>query len=147
MIAWMRRMPRLLTSILIIGLLACDSASPSPSSQMPAQTCVAAGALVRLPGVVEASGAAASRRHPGVIWTHNDSGDPAVFAFDAGGKARGRVTVSGATVTDWEDIALGPCPQGSCLYIADIGDNDRARKQITIYRVPEPALDAQTTQP
>ena len=144
-------MPRLLVSIAIVGFLAGDNASSRalsrPSSQAPALSCVAAGALVRLPGVIEASGAAASRRHPGIIWTHNDSGDPVVFAFDAGGKARARVTVSGATVTDWEDVALGPCPQGTCLYIADIGDNNRARRQITIYRVPEPALNAQTTEP
>src|SRR4029450_7157171 len=39
---------------------------------------------------------------------------------------------------DWESIEVGPCASGSCLYIGDIGDNEAARKQITIYRVPEP---------
>jgi hypothetical protein len=45
----------------------------------------------------------------------------------------------GATVEDWEAVAVGPCQAGSCVYIADIGDNDARRKRITIYRVPEPA--------
>jgi hypothetical protein len=33
----------------------------------------------------------------------------------------------------------GRCPSGWCLFIADIGDNDLARRQVTIARVPEPA--------
>jgi hypothetical protein len=140
-------MSRLLLLVFVTGFLACGSASSGVSSQTPAQQCVAAGSLVRLQGVAEASGAAASRRNPGIIWTHNDSGDPIIFAFDTKGGAKGRVTITGATVTDWEDLAVAPCPQGSCLYIADIGDNNRARRQITIYRVAEPALDAQATPP
>jgi hypothetical protein len=88
---------------------------------------------------------AASRAHPGLLWSHNDSGPPVVFAFDSEGSAKGRVTVAGAAVEDWEDIAAGPCGQESCLYIADIGDNDTARQRITIYRVVEPAPGDQTT--
>ena len=53
--------------------------------------------------------------------------------------------MTGAAVDDWEDLAVGPCPEGSCLYIADIGDNNRARRQITIYRVPEPRPDDKAT--
>ena len=80
-----------------------------------------------------------------MLWTHNDSGDPFVFALSATGGVKGRTFVTGARVWDWEDIAVGPCPKGSCLYIADIGDNDRRRQTVTIYRTPEPAPgDAQT---
>jgi hypothetical protein len=46
--------------------------------------------------------------------------------------------VTGATVEDWEAIAVGSCGTASCVYIADIGDNDASRRQITIYRLPEP---------
>jgi hypothetical protein len=42
-------------------------------------------------------------------------------------------------VDDWEAIAVGPCPDGSCIYIGDIGDNNERRPSITIYRLPEPA--------
>lgn len=94
---------------------------------------------MRIRELPEASGVAASRRTPGIFWVHNDSDRPAVIALDERGTVKGRVRVTGADVEDWEDIAVGACPQGSCLYIADIGDNDGKRKHITIYRTPEPA--------
>jgi hypothetical protein len=112
------------------------------------QICRAEGASRPLPEEVhEASGAAPSRTHSGVFWTHNDSGDPAVYAIDANGALAGRVAVAGAQVTDWEDIAVAQCPGGDCLYIADIGDNQAARPSVTVYRVPEPAPGAGTTRP
>jgi hypothetical protein len=109
--------------------------------------CVPASRIIRLAGVSEASGIALSRRTPGIIWAHNDSGAPVVFAFDTSGNTRGRVQVTGASVDDWEDLAVGPCAQGSCLFIADIGDNNRGRRQVTIYRVPEPRPDDKATAP
>ena len=53
----------------------------------------------------------------------------------------GRVRVSGLRVDDWEAVAVGACPGGSCIYIADIGDNRAARKRITIHRVSEPSAE------
>jgi hypothetical protein len=82
-----------------------------------------------------------SRAHRGLLWTHNDSGDgPYVYATNLAGEDRGAVRVRGARAVDWEDIALGPCPTapGSCLYIADTGDNDERRASVAIYLVPEP---------
>lgn len=91
------------------------------------------------PRVPESSGVAASRRAPGVLWTHNDSGDgPYVYATDTTGVARGAFAVTGARNVDWEDIALGPCAGGTCLYIADTGDNQERRRSVALYRVPEP---------
>jgi hypothetical protein len=55
--------------------------------------------------------------------------------------------VTDASVDDWEDLAVGPCGQGSCLFIADIGDNNRGRRQITIYRVAEPRPEDKATAP
>lgn len=95
--------------------------------------------------LVELSGLAASRAHPGVLWAHNDSGDTArFFAVSDTGKALGRFELPGATAIDWEDIALGPCPAGTCVYLADIGDNALKRGVYTVYRVTEPnvAVDA-----
>jgi hypothetical protein len=112
------------------------------AAAMAGGLCQLAGRPVSLPGDVrEASGAAASRRTAGVFWTHNDSGDPELFAVDSSGRLVGRVRVGGGVVEDWEDVAAGPCTGGggNCLYVADIGDNRAARGSVTVYRFPEPA--------
>jgi hypothetical protein len=117
-------------------LPACAAASQRGAA---APECRATGPLVRLPGLPEASGLAASRRLPGTLWTHNDSGGPVVYALDTAGAITGQWRLTGARVEDWEAIAVGPCPGGSCIYVGDIGDNKAERKRITIYRVAEPA--------
>jgi hypothetical protein len=91
----------------------------------------------------ESSGLAASRRNPGIFWTHNDSGDgPFLYAFDRAGGKRGTWHVAGAKAFDWEDIAAGPGnqPGRAYLYVGDIGDNDKDRDGIVVYRVAEPAV-------
>lgn len=90
----------------------------------------------------ESSGAAASTVEDGLYYTLNDAGGAAtLLMFDETGDFRGEQLVEGATNTDWEDLASGPCPAAvdaaSCLYIADIGDNDGARDTITLWVVPE----------
>ena len=93
--------------------------------------------------VNESSGLVASRTSPGAYWTHNDSGDgPFIYAFDTRGQSLGTFRVTGATNRDWEDIAAGPGPQSSrsYVYIGDIGDNDRKRKEVVVYRVLEPQI-------
>lgn len=95
------------------------------------------------PRMQESSGVAVSRTHAGVLWTHNDSGDgPYLYATNLSGADRGLLRVPGADAVDWEDIALGPCPTraGTCVYVADTGDNDEKRASVTLYAVPEPAL-------
>jgi len=95
--------------------------------------------------VIESSGVAVSHAYPGVLWTHNDSGDgPYLYATDLRGTDRGALLVPGAQAIDWEDIGLGPCPvsflpkAGSCLYLADTGDNLEFRPFVTVYAIPEP---------
>ena len=107
--------------------------------------CTIDGSLVQLQKVPEASGVALSRRTPGVAWTHNDSSKPIVYALSDKGAVLGSVHVTGAEVVNWEDIAVAPCPSGSCLYIGDIGDNRASRTSITVYRTPEPAPNAKAT--
>jgi hypothetical protein len=95
--------------------------------------------------VTESSGVAASRSNANIYWTHNDSGDgPFVYAFDATGESRGVFRVAGARARDWEDMAIGPGPERgeSYLYIGDIGDNQKVRPEIVVYRVAEPKLSA-----
>jgi hypothetical protein len=99
-----------------------------------------AGGPMRNASILEASGLAASMIHPGVFYLQNDSGDSArFFATNPAGADLSEIAVKEATATDWEDIAVGPCPSGSCVYLADIGDNKQARKSYAVYRVPEPS--------
>ena len=131
--------------LILLGLvITAPVDTTAQQSSKPAAPCRAAGSSVRIPELAEASGIAISRRVPGRLWALNDSGAPTLYALDARGSVTGRVKLTGATVEDWEAIAVGPCPAGSCLYVADIGDNNARRRQITVYRVPEPgeALEA-----
>jgi glucose/arabinose dehydrogenase len=125
----------LLTSV---GSVPTLSRAQQAAASEPEMKCQPAGSLNRVSGVPEASGLVASRSTPGRLWVHNDSGKPEIFALDADGKVIGTVAVAGATLVDWEAMASAPCGSGSCLYLADIGDNEGNRRNITIYRVPEP---------
>jgi hypothetical protein len=91
--------------------------------------------------VKESSGMAPASGDSTLFWTHNDSGNEArLYAVDSTGRVRGRVRVRGATNTDWEAIASGPCPEGRCLYIADVGDNGAKRPVVALWRVAEPRI-------
>lgn len=87
-------------------------------------------------GLDESSGLVKSRAHDGVFWSHNDSGGKAqLFAVGPTGEDRGVVDVTGARAQDWEDIAVDP--QGN-LWIHDGGNNANKRRDLTVYRIPEP---------
>jgi len=93
--------------------------------------------------ITEASGLAASRNNPGVVWTHNDSGGAAsLYALGRQAQIKATLPLSGGLNIDWEDIARGPGPAGNpdWLYAADIGDNDAVRSSIRVYRTAEPNL-------
>jgi hypothetical protein len=127
-----------------VGCAAC-TAEAKPSGEMGPECSIVQTPRPLPAPLLESSGVAASRRHAGVLWTHNDSGgEPAVYAVDATGRLLGATRIEGATNRDWEDIALGPCASGECLYIADTGDNARSRNDAAIYRVPEPEPGAPT---
>jgi len=84
----------------------------------------------------ESSGIVASRRHPGIFWTHNDSGGkPELFAIRLDGSLAGRYQVNDAQARDWEDIAIDG---RGFLYIGDIGNNRGDRRDLMIYKVREP---------
>ncbi len=86
--------------------------------------------------VREPSGIVKSRRHPGIYWTHGDSGtSPCIFAFRDTGEVVATVRLSGAPNSDWEDIAIDN--QGN-LYIGDIGNNRQIFPARFIYILPEP---------
>lgn len=124
------------------GAFAQTLGAASPASAAP---CRVVARPIELRGLPEASGVAVSRRTPGILWSHNDEGEPVVVALDEQGAPRGRVWIAGAGVTDWEAVAVGPCASGSCLFVADLGDNDATRRHVTIYRVPEPTPTESST--
>ncbi|MFJ9022309.1 WD40 repeat domain-containing protein [Streptomyces sp. NPDC102259] len=97
------------------------------------------GFTIEDPRITESSGLAASRQHPGVYWTHNDSDDgPYLYAVDsATGKTVARLTLTGiGTPRDVEAISIGP---GNEIWVGDIGDNLGGTWQyVWIYRLPEP---------
>jgi len=95
------------------------------------------------PRITESSGLAASVRHPGMLYTHNDSGDaPRVFAIGPDGRVRATLTLRGAQARDWEAIAVGRDAAGQpALLLGDIGDNlHGAWPSVSVYRVTEPAV-------
>src|SRR5688500_16509896 len=97
---------------LVVGSLTVAGAGAAAQQPSGEPFCEASGKLIRVPELPEGSGLAASRRTEGRFWSHNDSGDAVLFALDAQGQVTGRVQVTGASVQDWEAVAVGPCPAG-----------------------------------
>ncbi|MEW1723722.1 WD40 repeat domain-containing protein [Streptomyces sp. NPDC093109] len=94
---------------------------------------------IKDPRITESSGLAASRIHPGIYWTHNDSAHPPyIYAVDSRtGETVATITLAGiGEIRDAEAISLGP--DGN-LYVGDIGDNlNGSWDHVWIYRFPEP---------
>jgi Secretion system C-terminal sorting domain len=92
----------------------------------------------------EASGLVASRKYPGILWTHNDS-DPEgiIYAINLKGEVVAEVKLEGIRNRDWEDIAIAP--NGTSgeydIYIGEIGDNDAKFDTIKVYKFKEPIID------
>ncbi|HEV2836710.1 MAG TPA: hypothetical protein VGW58_15435, partial [Pyrinomonadaceae bacterium] len=130
-----------------ISVLILFSVWPSPVASNDSYGAPTTLANIADPSINESSGLVASRTLPGAYWTHNDSGDgPFIYALNTRGEPLGTFRVTGATNRDWEDIAAGPGPQRGrlYLYIGDIGDNDKVRSEIVVYRVLEPQLKSAT---
>ena len=103
------------------------------------------------PALGEMSGIVASS-YPGIYWVHNDSGDEArIFAIrsdgsvvtpnyfsrifpDASTDQWAGYSIDNAWQYDWEDIAMAD----GVLYLADVGNNDNARRDLGVYVVNEP---------
>jgi hypothetical protein len=112
-------------------------------SAVYAQVCKQWKEAVRIgelqPILHEASGVAASRQFPGRLYHINDSGDTGrFFITPMDGKEARPINVAGFDPVDVEAISLGPCDGGgSCLFLGDIGDNDRNRKSIEVVVIDE----------
>lgn len=120
-------------------LCAAGAAGILWASAVPAVADEPDGFTISDPRITESSGLAASRLHPGIYWTHNDSNDgPYLYAVDgASGRTVARITLRGiGSPRDVEAISVGP---DGDLYVGDIGDNLGGKwDHVWIYRLPEP---------
>lgn len=125
-----------LAPLISIALLACAPVA------LAGPDCRPSAAGIELPdALVETSGVAVGRIDPGILWTHNDDGST-LFAVDSTGRVLDAAPVR-PRLRDWEDLASGACEaHGSCLYLADTGDNDERRPagHVRILRMAEPEL-------
>ena len=114
--------------------------SATPADQNPPQSKKMTDAVrvvgrIQSRAIQECSGVVASRKHPGVLWTHNDQGnEPNLYAIAPDGRllAQYRVDVRNG---DWEDIAID---NEGRLYIGDLGNNECLKTELKVHRVLEP---------
>jgi len=140
-----RRRVAVLGGVLLAALLAGPSAVPAgaaPGAPVVDRT-------VRDPRITEGSGLAESPTRPGVLWTHNDSGNPPVmYALGPDGSVAAAVRIRGTDDEDWEAMAAYRDGDGrAMLAVADIGDNRAARRSVQVVLVAEPALHDATVSP
>ncbi|MES2857524.1 MAG: hypothetical protein V4692_16760 [Bdellovibrionota bacterium] len=86
--------------------------------------------------IPEASGLAISSHFSERLYHVNDRGNvPVVFVSNFAGKIQQKITVPGLKAgADTESMGYGPCESASktCIFVGDIGDNDRARATIDL---------------
>lgn len=132
--------------------LADHGAGDSGSSTATCSMCASYGTpmtlgRVTLAGLNNMSGMGVSRRNPGVLYVHNDLTRAEFFALSESAALLATFTFPATTVVDMEDMAVGHCPAGSCVYLADTGDNNVTRTSYAIVRTPEPEVVASTQAP
>jgi uncharacterized protein YjiK len=129
-----------LAGLLLLLLLGCTSNAPRVSCGPPRVT-------GRLPAELrEASGIAANSQRDDQVWVITDDGRSTLYSVDTAGRIAARIPLRGVAKYDWESLAAARCGERTCLYVGDIGDNQRDRRVVYVYRVPEPRLDATTTE-
>ena len=125
---------------LLVGFLACQADSHYVSADAPFCAPQDYG-LVDDEMLDEVSGLVASRKNPGMLWVHNDSGHPAeLYLISSQGKRLATYRLRDAENFDWEDMAIGPGPEAgeTYLYVGDIGDNVAMYDERYVYRFVEP---------
>ena len=126
--------------LLVCALAFLVSCQPATDSATTESRLTVSGRLQNAE-IDEASGLAASRRDPDILWVINDDGPAVLYAIDTRGAARGVTRVSKAHNRDWEDLASFSLQETPYLLIADIGDNEAKRDNLTLYVIEEPDLE------
>lgn len=126
---------RLSIGLLVLFVACGDSGSAPPPEREP---------LVRVVGRLgykpldETSGLARSMRDADLLWAVNDDGAPVLYGIGRDGRKRGKVEIRKAGHRDWEDLAAFELDGIPYLLVADVGDNDARRRDVTVYVVEEP---------
>lgn len=75
-----------------------------------------------------------------------DGNGPLFFVTDVQGSAVQKVQVKDFTPQDVEDMAVGQCGTGQCLFLADTGDNARRRETVQFAQIAvQERFDAQVS--
>jgi len=135
-------------AIVLAGLLALAATPSGAAGLCPRWSAAEVAGSLDGKLINEASGLEASSRYRGRLYHHNDSGDDLrFFVTDAKGAAVQVVNLAGPKPRDIEEMSLGPCGRGTCLYLGDIGDNPAARPDIAFVIVREKASFQATETP
>lgn len=137
--------------LIILALTLTPLSTAAAQLIAPKPVKVLAQGAFQEPDLTESSGVTTSGTAR-LLYTINDSGNtPEIFATDSSGRPLGRWRVPVVRNRDWEAISRGPCPAGTCLFLADIGDNMERQPQVVIYRLREPEFKvfrgAESSQP
>jgi hypothetical protein len=130
------------TQFIICLLIGCQQPNQAPNQAQLFKAAVSKG-VIKDDRIREASGLVASVNNPGMLWTHNDSGNKAdIFLIDDKGDIKCTVHLSGIKNRDWEDIAVGFGPEKGkqYIYIGEIGDNNAVYDEKILYRLEEPSI-------
>lgn len=117
--------------MLLAGLLVVESGTAQPIYVAPG---VLQLATFQSPAITESSGIILSHRVRDVYWTHNDGGDPVLYAVSAYGVPLSEWRIEGLEINDWEDTAWA----SGRIYIADIGNNHGRPGDIYLVAEPNP---------
>lgn len=127
---WGIRILILLLFIVIIGASVCSESPVFGEGQ--------SRGAIQNKELKEASGLTASLNNPGLLWSHNDSGDEArIFLLDDSAKNKAIYCLEGIKAQDWEEIASLK-KERNYLLIGDIGDNKGIRPFISVHLIEEP---------
>ena len=132
---WKILHPRLaITLLAVLGVYGCIT-YPATSLQT--------GTLPEQIG--ESSALTRSSRNPNLFWTLNDSGNaPEIFAIDLSGRVHATVILEGVANSDWEAMTADGA---GTLFVADIGNNENARRDLVIHEIAEPDPEVSGTVP
>lgn len=70
------------------------------------------------------------------LWSFNDSGgQPEIYGFDTLGELKRTIVIRNGFNIDWEDITQD---DNGNFYLGDFGNNENSRKDLAIYKIPNP---------
>lgn len=109
------------------------AAQPMPSAPDTVRAEIKLKVVGHLPKVLrEASGL--ERTSSGLFWTHNDDRFSILYGLDSTGRTIKTVHLNHPN-NGWEDLTLD---KAGNMYIGGFGNNQNVRRNLTIYKVPDP---------